>query len=138
MELYNDNQNPNHWSARGSRQEDSSQSPYYRQPTHNPYLDEKFAIASICFGVRSMFCNFLFVFPISMPSLGLLFAAMAYRKGKRSSVLLRNGILLSCFGMFVGIGSMISLLRNPQFQAQLAAILNNYIQLYQRMNELSG
>ena len=138
---YNDNQNPNHWTGRGYPLQDTSGSPYYNQPLHSPYAQEKFAIAAIVCGVLAMVCNCVFIFPIMFASLGFIFVALSHRKGKKHSVMLRNGIILSAFGMFIGIASGIifftsilpKALQNPLYQEQIEIILEDYQNLFESM-----
>ncbi len=137
INYYNTDQNPNHWSGRGMKLEDSSNSPYYQQPVHNPYLDEKFAIAAICCGALAMFCSCAFMLPIAFSSLGFLFAALAHRKGKRHSILLKNGILFSAVGLLIGVVSGVTFftsvlprtLENPVNRQQIGMMIDTYLNL---------
>lgn len=139
MYFYNDNQNPNHWYSRGEKRQDSSQSPYYQQPVHNPLLDEKFSIAAIFCGVSAMFCNCIFLLPITLASLGFLFCALSYRKGKKRSLLQRNAVLFCCFGMVAGAFSCLTFfntvlprsLQDPFFRNQFTLLVDTWLRLLQ-------
>lgn len=138
---YNDNQNPNHWTGRGFPLQDSSGSPYYNQPLHSPYINERFAIASVVFGALAMACTCVFIFPIAFASLGLLFAALSHRKGKKHGTILRTGIVFSTIGMIVGIISGIFFfttvlprtLENPIYREQMENIMEDYQELFDSM-----
>ena len=45
------------WDTRSPRKEDSTNNPYYNQPTHSPYKGQSFAIASMIFGMLSFVLN---------------------------------------------------------------------------------
>lgn len=49
-----DEQQPNKWEQWSMNRQDSSNSPYYNQPTHSPYLGQGFAVASLVFGILAI------------------------------------------------------------------------------------
>lgn len=79
----------------------ASHSSYYNQPVHRPY-GVGFSYASFFLGLMSvtMCCC-----GISIPTaaLGILFAMLVYRKGKKLNSIAKSGIALSCIGMVIGI-----------------------------------
>lgn len=100
---YNDNSNPDHWTNRGMRRQDTSNSPYYNQPLHSPYLYEKFAIASVVCGGLAIIFNFIFVLSLPAASMGFIFIALAHRKGKKHSRILTYGIIFCSIGLAAAI-----------------------------------
>lgn len=138
MYLYNDNQNPNYWYGRGSNRQDSSDSPYYNQPVHSPYLNERFALASMACGTAAMFLSCAFTLSIALSCLGFLFAVLAYRKGRKKSPYLKNGILLCSLGMLTGILGGLAffimvlpeLMKNSFYSQQLSFLINYFMQLF--------
>ncbi len=138
LQTYNTNENPNHWYGRGDKRQDTSNSPYYRQPVHNPLLNEKFAIAAVVCGMLALFCNCVFIVPISLSCFGFLFCALAYRKGKRSSRILKNGIFFSCVGLVAGLVSCVTFftvvlprtLQDPVVRQQTGILIDTYLRLF--------
>lgn len=90
------NQQPNRWS-------DSSNSPYYNQPTHSPYRKELFSIASMVLGLLSLFSACTGIFPIPLGCLSILFAVLAFRKGKAKNPMAISGLVLSIIGVVSGV-----------------------------------
>ncbi len=121
---WNQNNN-NQWDRWNSSAANSS---YHNQPTHTPY-DQGFSIASLVLGLLS---TTLGCCGISLPlgALGILFALLCYRKGKRMNSNARFGLYLSIFGCVYGIGMMIytifvqlpAMLQDPAYVNQLNQI----------------
>lgn len=114
-----DNRNPYGW-------KDSSNSPYYNQPTHNPYHKEIFSILSLLFGLLSLLLACTGIFSIPLGAFGILFAVLASRTGKKKNSMVISGILLSCIGIIFGgllmVYSFITLpqaMKDPTFQQQM-------------------
>ena len=80
---------------------DASHSSYYNQPTHKPY-GQGFTIASLILGLLSVTIGCC---GISLPlgALGLFFALMVRRKGKRMNSTAKAGLTLSIIGMVMGV-----------------------------------
>lgn len=98
-----DNNRWNDWDARCPRKEDSTRNPYYNQPTHSPYRGEGFAIAAMVFGILSLLLNCLVIVPLICGSFSFLFAALAYRRGRRNSHFITYGMFASCMGIISAI-----------------------------------
>ncbi len=134
-----DNQNgqdQNRWDRGQNDQWDrwdsnASNSSYYNQPTHTPY-DQGFSIASLVMGILSVSLGCC---GMSLPfgALGILFALLCYRKGKRLNGNARFGLYLSIFGCVYGAGVMIySLLQLPAMLKD-PTYVNQLNQLYQSL-----
>lgn len=123
-------QQNNNWNQNNNEQWDrwnsgTSNSSYHNQPTHRPY-DQAFSIASLVLGLLSttMGCCGL---SIPLGALGILFAILCYRKGKRLNSNARFGLCLSIVGCVYGIGILIyalfveipAMLQNPASLQQL-------------------
>jgi hypothetical protein len=122
---WNQDWDQNQWDRWNSTASNNS---YYNQPTHTPY-DQGFSIASLVMGILSVTLGCC---GLSLPfgALGILFALLCYRKGKR----LRNsnarfGLYLSIFGCVYGIGVIIyslvqlpTMLNDPTYASQLNQI----------------
>lgn len=90
-----DDENWDRWNS------NSSHSSYYNQPTHRPY-GQAFTIASLILGLLSVTVGCC---GISLPlgALGILFALLVRRKGKRMEGTARTGLILSIIGFITGI-----------------------------------
>lgn len=111
---------------------DSSHNSYHNQPTHTPY-DQSFAIASLVLGLLSTaFGSSGLTIPLS--ALGILFAVLCYRKGKRFKGTARFGLILSIVGLIYGVGSLVHsvyiIFTDPTY-------LNQLNQLYEQMYGIS-
>lgn len=84
----------------------SSHSSYYNQPTHRPY-GQTFAIASLVCGLLSVTVGFCGI-ALPLGALGIIFAVLVRRKGKKTNSTAQTGLILSSTG--VGLGSLILLL----------------------------
>ena len=84
----------------------SSHSSYYNQPTHRPY-GQAFALASLVCGLLSVTIGFCGI-ALPLGALGIIFAVLVRRKGKKTNSTAQTGLILSSTG--VGLGSLILLL----------------------------
>lgn len=109
---YNQNDNNEEWDRWDSNASNSS---YYNQPTHKPY-GQAFITASLVCGFLSMTLSCAIPFVVS--ALGILFALLTYRKGKKMVHAARMGLTLCIIGFafqFVVITvNVVSLLRDPE------------------------
>lgn len=106
---YNQN-DQNSWDS-GNQQRDrwnssASDSSYYNQPTHRPY-GQGFIIASMLCGILSVTACCTGILSLPLGSLGIIFALLTYRKGKRMSGSALTGIMLSTMGIVTGISLFI-------------------------------
>ncbi len=109
---YNQNDNNEEWDRWDSNASNSS---YYNQPTHKPY-GQAFITASLVCGFLSITLSCAIPFVVS--ALGILFALLTYRKGKKMVHAARMGLTLCIIGFafqFVVITvNVVSLLRDPE------------------------
>lgn len=96
---------------------DASNSSYYNQPVHRPY-GQGFSFASFLLGVLSVTLGCQ---GISLPlgALGILFALLVYRKGRKLNHTAKSGLVLSCIGVFLGLFTIYIQLAMPQFLQKL-------------------
>lgn len=95
----NGNQNNNQWDRWNSNASNSS---YYNQPTHKPY-GQGFTMASVACGILSITTCCTGILPLPLGALGILFAVLVYRKGKKMNSACVMGITTSCLGIAVGV-----------------------------------
>jgi len=93
------NNNNGQWDRWNSNASNSS---YYNQPTHRPY-GQGFMIASGVCGLLSVTTCCTGVLSLPFGALGILFAVLTYRKGKKMNSACTAGIICSCVGMLSGI-----------------------------------
>lgn len=93
------NQNNGQWDRWNSN---SSNSSYYNQPTHKPY-GQGFTMASVTCGILSITTCCTGILPLPLGALGILFAVLVYRKGKKLNSACVMGITTSCLGIAVGV-----------------------------------
>ena len=93
-----DNQN-NQWDRWDSNASNSS---YYNQPTHRPYRQGFMLASGIC-GLLSITTCCTGVLSLPLGALGILFAVLAARKGKKLNGTCIGGIISSCLGILAGI-----------------------------------
>lgn len=97
----------------------------YRQPApatrRNP-----FTIASLVLGICSLLTMCTAVFPLPLGALGILFAILSYRRGRRMDTLAVTGIATSCAGLFFSLvifgitfAMMPTMLRDPEYRDML-------------------
>ena len=109
----NSGSNRNDWDKWNSN---SSHNSYYNQPTHSPHKGRGFEYASFICGLISI--SFLCTGLLSLPlgALGLFFAILTRRAGKRMSQMSKTGAWLS--GVGLGLGTLmiiVSLLMLPAY-----------------------
>lgn len=133
MSQSNENRNYNHnnfngYNRNGSYQ-NSENNPYYNQPTHNPYSKILFAISSLVCGGFSLMLSCSGILAIPLGALSILFAVLAYRKGKKFHSAAITGVVLSCvgiaFGIFMIIYSQIifpKMMENPIIRQQMNTV----------------
>lgn len=91
--------NPNHDNDQWDRwNSNASNSSYYNQPVHRPY-GQSFAIASGICGILSLSTCCFVMLSLPLGALGVLFAVLAYRKGRRMSTSYITGMLFSSIGL---------------------------------------
>lgn len=122
---YNHNDNREGWDKWNSNASNSS---YYNQPVHRPY-GQIFSIASAVCGLLSLMTCCTIVLSLPLGALGLLFAVLAYRKGRKTSNICVTGITLSCIGLAVAAALIVysfvmlpALMRNDVFRRQINAV----------------
>lgn len=106
------------WDTRSPRKEDSTNNPYYNQPTHSPYKGQSFAIASMIFGMLSFVLNCVVGLPFICAGFSFIFAALAHRKGKRRNPFVFYGISSACFGIGSGIFTLLQTWSQLQIMLQ--------------------
>lgn len=102
----------------------ASHSSYYNQPTHRPY-GQRFALASGICGILSLSTCCFVVVSLPLAALGVLFAVLAWRKGRKMSNTWVAGVLFSCIGLTCAVSLLIYslammpiLLKNEAFRSQ--------------------
>lgn len=126
MDYNHQNQNNNgQWDRWNSNASNSS---YYNQPTHRPY-GQGFMIASGICGMLSITACCTGILSLPLGALGILFAVLTYRKGKKMNSACLIGIITSCIGIFsaviLTVNSFLMLptmLENDAFRGQLDAV----------------
>lgn len=98
MDYNGNNQNGNdQWDRWNSN---SSHSSYYNQPTHRPY-GQAFALASLVCGLLSVTIGFCGI-ALPLGALGIIFAVLVRRKGKKTNSTAQTGLILSSIGTVLG------------------------------------
>ena len=120
----NQNRGNGNWDRWNSNASNSS---YYNQPTHRPY-GQSFSIASAVCGL-AMMTGCTVVLPLCLGSLGILFAFLAHRRGKRMSSACVTGLTLSSIGVFFAVVILVytyvmlpMLMKNETFSRQLDTV----------------
>jgi len=72
-----------------------------RQPA--PERDKGFIIASMVLGILSILFSCVGFYSIPFAALSILFAILAYRKGRKMNSMAVSGIITSCIGIIMGI-----------------------------------
>lgn len=118
---YNQN-NRNNWDRWNSSASNNS---YYNQPTHRPY-GQGFLIASMICGVLSVTACCTGVLSLPLGALGILFALLTYRRGKKMSGSAMTGLVFSVMGIITGVSMLIysfamlpAMLQDPVFRNQV-------------------
>lgn len=141
------------WNQRNNRSDDSqwdrwnsnaSNSSYYNQPVHKPY-GQGFSMASFILGVLSVTIGCC---GISLPlgALGIFFALLVYRKGKKLNSTAKSGLVLSSIGAVLGVfliiysvltlPSLMNQLREQIDQAESSSMPDAYTEFLNRYYEL--
>ena len=129
MDFNRNNQNQQNNSGQWDRwNSDASNSSYYNQPTHRPY-GQGFMIASGICGLMSVTACCTGILSLPLGALGILFAALTYRKGKKMSSACLIGVVSSCLGIVSAVVLMINtfamlptLVENDAFRSQLDVV----------------
>ena len=118
----NQNRNNGQWDRWNSNASNSS---YYNQPTHRPY-GQSFSIAAAVCGLLSMMTCFTIVLSVPLGALGILFAVLAHRKGKKMNNTCITGLIFSCVGLVSALIMILytfimlpTLMKNDVFRNQL-------------------
>lgn len=116
------NENWDRWNS------NASNSSYYNQPTHRPY-GQSFSIASAICGIFAMMTSCTVVLSLCLGSLGILFAFLAHRRGKRMNSACVTGLTLSCIGVVFATAIIVYtyvmlpfLMKNEAFSRQINAV----------------
>lgn len=103
----------------------ASNSSYYNQPVHKPY-GQGFTMASVTCGILSITACWTGVLSLPLGALGILFAMLVYRKGRKLNTPCVIGISTSCiglvFGLLITVYSLVMLpflLKDETFRNQL-------------------
>lgn len=117
-----DNQQRDRWNS------SADHSSYYNQPTHRPY-GQGFIIASVICGALSVTACCTGILSLPLGALGILFALLTYRRGKKVNGTALTGIVLSIMGIITGVSMLIysfytlpDMMRDPMFRNQVDAI----------------
>ncbi len=107
----------------------ASNSSYYNQPTHRPY-GQLFSIASAVCGILATTTCCTVVLSLPLGALGILFAVLAHRKGRKSSSTCVTGFTLSVIGLVAAVGIMIyslvmmpAMMKNETFRNQINSMM---------------
>ena len=118
----NGNQQMDRWNS------SASNSSYYNQPTHRPY-GQGFIIASMICGILSVTACCTGILSLPLGALGIIFALLTYRKGKRLNGSALTGIMLSIMGIVTGISMLIysfatlpQMMQDPFFRSQVDSL----------------
>lgn len=121
----NQNRDNGQWDRWNSNASNSS---YYNQPTHRPY-GQSFSIASAVCGLLSMMTCCTIILSLPLGALGILFAVLAHRKGKKMSSACATGLIFSCVGLVSALSMILysfvmlpTLMKNEAFRSQLNAM----------------
>lgn len=103
----------------------ASDSSYYNQPTHRPY-GQGFIIASMICGALSVTACCTGILSLPLGALGILFALLTYRRGRKMNSTALTGIVLSTMGIITGISMIIysfctlpEMMQDPVFRRQV-------------------
>lgn len=106
----------------------ASNSSYYNQPTHRPY-GQGFIIASMVCGVLSVTACCTGILSLPLGALGILFALLTYRRGKKMNGSAMTGIVFSTMGIITGVSMLIyslytlpEMMQDPFFRSQIDAM----------------
>ena len=106
----------------------ASNSSYYNQPTHRPY-GQGFIIASMICGILSVTACCTGILSLPLGALGIFFALLTYRRGKKMNGTALTGIVFSVMGIITGVSMLIysfytlpDMMRDPVFRSQIDAV----------------
>lgn len=118
---YNQNDNHGQWDRWNSNASNNS---YYNQPVHRPY-GQSFNIASNVCGILSMMTGCFALLSMPLGALGVLFASLAHRKGRKTVSVNNVGLVFSCIGLVSALITIASsfamlptLMKNEAFRSQ--------------------
>lgn len=118
----NQNRGNGQWDRWNSNASNSS---YYNQPTHRPY-GQTFSIAAAICGLLSITTSCTIVLSLPLGALGILFAMLARRKGKKMSGTCATGLVFSSAGLLFAVVMMIyslvmlpALMKDETFRNQI-------------------
>ena len=89
-----DNRDNGQWDRWNSNASNSS---YYNQPTHRPY-GQAFSVAAAVCGLLSVAPCCTIILSLPLGALGILFAVLAHRQGRRMNSACVTGLTLSVIG----------------------------------------
>lgn len=85
-----------------------------------------FTIASLILGICSLLTVCTAILPLPLGALGILFAVLSYRKGRRMDAMAVTGLATSCLGLAFSVviyGTVLSMMpammRDPQYRDML-------------------
>lgn len=85
-----------------------------------------FAVASLILGICSLVSVCTAILPLPLGALGILFAILAYRKGRRMDAMTVTGIATSCVGLAFSVliygmvfAMIPSMMRDPEYRDML-------------------
>lgn len=120
------NQDKGQWDKWNSNASNSS---YYNQPTHRPY-GQAFSVAAAICGLLSATTCCTVILSLPLGALGILFAVLAYRKGRKTSSTWVIGLTLSIVGLvsslaitIYSVAMMPVLMRNETFRDQMNSVM---------------
>ena len=96
----------------------ASNSSYYNQPTHRPY-GQAFTIASGICGLMSVTACCTGILSLPLGALGILFAALTYRKGKKINSASLVGVISAVIITINTFTMLPTLMENESFRYQL-------------------
>lgn len=118
----NQNRDNGQWDRWNSNASNSS---YYNQPTHRPY-GQSFSIASAVCGLLSMMTCCTIILSLPLGALGVLFALLAHRRGRKMNNTCATGLIFSCAGLTSALALILysfvmlpTLMKNEAFRNQL-------------------
>ena len=131
-DMHMDHKRPSIWDEKYGSQNSPGNHQYQNQPTHSEYKGHGFAIACAIFGMLSMLLTCTGVLPFIMAAFSFLFAALAYRKGRRFHHFATYGVIASCLGTISAIIMLLQIFTYPLEDTQSPY----YQQILQQYREL--
>lgn len=97
----------------------ASNSSYYNQPVHKPY-GRGFSCASFVLGATSVVLGIV-ILSLPLGALGIFFAMLVRRKGRKLNHIAKSGLALSCIGAAFGLcATIVFCLALPDILQQMA------------------